>query len=1434
MIGSSGDSIYFSAAQMEPEMHPMMQIGMSFAPYAALAGASYYAMKSPVSKHAQETIFDYAHSLIMERAARTPMGLGNTFRIPELMSFFTSPHYKGMDIGRSVIDESQMVGHYTLGSEFFENKDSLKHLKTTIGDAAYENLEMRMSTSNFRFRLEQGFDERFSGKLIFEQFVERGELLPDEKGVVDPKTSKMHTVQDVIDRFVVSDSILPLPVSGHPPEALDALRTERVELQTQPIFNAAIQNTDAGIDPNKVFIARADDIEGASPKLARFGYMSGTGPSNVGGIQGFKNRTAVPFAYLTFGASRFNKVVKSTFEQIPIAGQIIESGLKTIGLNPYTKPGPFYKQYMNLGLKASAIGAAYLGLRTIDHYRRNFGVAGHLVASAGVSVAGAALVRKSLNEAQGNLSRTLPTRVGAGLFALQMMPGFSQGIKEGVATTLVNADIARSYVGKYTGLSGYRRTLEGLFPGISDPTVGAGVGVALAGLSYGNFGAYLNRNNKRVLPETIRNRIGFFAKQGGSVQIPKSESEHIQRKIFDMFSPRTTMEDVPVRKGPYEIYNQFEELLTSQKYKEVFEKTTGNLSYGKMSIQGRKSLHNLMQESSPLIAEIYDMSLPEAKMLGRKLYMGARVEGRIDFHEEYVEKNPLHKSLEGRLDEIGERYERSGFVGKIFERIEKFGAKSYHAFFGASLAGEEYEEISMRHGGKPALRRAGGLFAAGFGLHQLLTTGVFGSMDDPDDLKATYKGEKLVEVKRGRFWEGGGTPYSGMETNYFRPHQYHAMMTRSNEKSVWGDEHDVYNPISKFVLKNFTYHLEDKNYYERPYPISSPALESLPVIGPLLGATIGSLIKPPKFMHEDEFMQVNESGEVEFAYREEYGSPSSLGGTPPGKPLTPNDLLHRLGQIQYQSREIEGITGYGKNVIQKMMTGRETLGTMMPVMESSGRMDSSILNYWDMETGGALFMSEGLRRLLPRPRAEIERYNPIMNSMPSWLPDRFRRGDPYRSVAMGHTRLPGKGYEAVYPELEGTPGEEYPLIHKYKIMSDVAPKSHRTMTMRQELMEKRAAKATTDYENKMMDQIFEMHKQRLSSIKDFDFQENAIKIPGLSNLTSKVYKTGETVVRKAVAPAEYLIPAGFRPAQKLLGDTRGITETYEFDQMYGTPHAFWDAPIRDWLRPSMYSAMNALGWQGKPLHVQRREEVNEHFDKLQFIKYTNLAKQAVNQNDKQRYLKLASKTRVGVNPQGDALGIYMSLPDSEKKYFDAFANAKASERNRILELMPEDQAHLYQSVWNRIDTGGQQSLYAGSQVQLNEQEMMSQSMDLQGEMELPAADWVGWHKDVDLEDIKLKYVSSLGEDIHDYGKFNSQLRRLDRRPYLNQSEDFVYLQGMPDSRGALERLRDREGIDFRNLNIYNQKDGQSSSAYLNYNYDRSTEVGLGILERLGE
>lgn len=1423
MIGARNDNVYYSAAQMEPEMHPLIEMGMSLVPYGFIAGAGYYAMHKPLAQGSNQTIFDYASSLIKVKAANTPLGLGNTFRIPELMSFFTSPVFKGMQVEASSIDPESMVGKHSFSPEFFKTDEQKAFLRNAIGDQAYRDIELKLTSDNYRISIEQGLSQRGEASLIFEEIQRYGkEVDVDGKKVI-------RTIEEIVDAKVLTRNITPFENLGNQPEVLDLLSAEGVEQRMQPVGRAAVSNTDLNIDPEKLF--SYTDAEGRHI-ASTIGFVPSMRSDSQRGVQGLKNRLAVPLSYLTFGMSRFNKVVKATFDQAPVVGNILETGLKGMGLSPYSGPQPFYKQYMSLGLKASAIGAAYMGLRTIDHYRRNFGIGGHLIASAGVSVLGAALVKKSLERAGKSVSRTLPMRVGLGLFGVQMLPGFSQGIKEGLATTMVNADIARSYIGKYTGLSGYRRTVEGLFPGISDPTVGAFTGIALAGLSYANLGTYLIRNNKRILPEVIRNRIGFYNRPGSGVTTPMSEKEALTQKIHEAFSPRLPGEEIVQRPGLYAQYDNFEKLLTSDKYREFFNDFTKNKAYFEMGIRERGKLKGLIQKSAPLLAETYNINKKEADILSHKLFLGMKTEARVERYNEYIKNNPINTALIERLDEIDNRYQNSGFVGNVFKKVEQFGAKAYHAFFGASLQGEMFDEAMAADGRKTYLRRGGVLVAAGFFGHQLLTGGLFGSMEDPSELKDTYEGKKLVEVKRGRFWEGGGTPYSGMETNYFRPHMYHLMMTRSDEKSVWGDEHDVYNPISKFILKNFTYHLEEKNYYERPYPISSPAFEGLPIIGPLLGSTIGALIKPPKFMHEDEFMQVNQFGEVEFAYQEEYGSPASLGGDPPGKPITPNNLYARLGQIQYQQRELEGLTGYAKNVIQSAFTGRETLGTQLPIMASSGDMDSSILNYWDMETGGALFMSEAIRRILPRPKAEIEKYNPIMNSMPSWLPDRFRRGDPYRNIPMGQARLPGKGYEALYPELEGTPAEEYPLIHKYKISADVAPKSQNTMRMQQQLLERRAAGATTEYENQMMDEIFEMHRKRLSSIQDYDFHKNAITIPGLSEVTSSIYKTGETIVRKASAPAEYLIPGGFRPVQKLLGDTRDIVETYEYDQLYGTPHSFWDAPIRDWIRPSMYSAMNALGWQGKPLHVQRREEVNEHFDKLQFIKFTTLAKQATNPKDKQRYLRLASRTRSGVNPNGDAMSIYMSLPEAEKKYFDAFANASEGDRERILEMMPQDQAHLYQSIWNRIDTGNQQSLYAGSQVQFDEQAMMSKSMELQSEMQLPSPDWVGWHKDVDMEDIKLKYISSMGEDIHDYHKFDSSLRRVNRRGYLEGSESFVYMQGMPNSRTALNVLKERQNIDFNNLHLYNTNNGQPSTAYIEYNYDRTNEIGSQIRELL--
>lgn len=50
-------------------------------------------------------------------------------------------------------------------------------------------------------------------------------------------------------------------------------------------------------------------------------------------------------------------------------------------------------------------------------------------------------------------------------------------------------------------------------------------------------------------------------------------------------------------------------------------------------------------------------------------------------------------------------------------------------------------------------------------------------------------------------------------------------------------------------------------------------------------------------------------------------------------------------------------------------------------------------------------------------------------------------GDPCIKVDQGYARLPGAGYEALHPELEGIDPEYYPVIHRMRILADVAPYS---------------------------------------------------------------------------------------------------------------------------------------------------------------------------------------------------------------------------------------------------------------------------------------------------------------------------------------------------------------------------------------------------------
>ncbi|MHA2064315.1 MAG: hypothetical protein ACXABY_08040, partial [Candidatus Thorarchaeota archaeon] len=143
--------------------------------------------------------------------------------------------------------------------------------------------------------------------------------------------------------------------------------------------------------------------------------------------------------------------------------------------------------------------------------------------------------------------------------------------------------------------------------------------------------------------------------------------------------------------------------------------------------------------------------------------------------------------------------------------------------------------------------------------------------------------------------EAGGfvvhnSPYEGTSIRYWKPHWYRTLTTRAKHKALWGADEDQYNPIQKFLLEEFTYELERKNYYSRPYPITDQAFADVPFVGWLLSPTIGRLIKPARLMHQEDLVRVNDRGVTEVAdMRSSIASNpvGYLGGMEPQTPVSP-------------------------------------------------------------------------------------------------------------------------------------------------------------------------------------------------------------------------------------------------------------------------------------------------------------------------------------------------------------------------------------------------------------------------------------------------------------------------------------------------------------------------------------------------------------------
>lgn len=151
----------------------------------------------------------------------------------------------------------------------------------------------------------------------------------------------------------------------------------------------------------------------------------------------------------------------------------------------------------------------------------------------------------------------------------------------------------------------------------------------------------------------------------------------------------------------------------------------------------------------------------------------------------------------------------------------------------------------------------------------------------------------------------------------------------------------------------------------------------------------------------------------------------------------PNSSAYRLAETWKSATDVGGIYGFALS---------SNFGEFRPkvIIQSSTRMTGYKRRFWDEGLGGlGGELSEIYRRFLPNRWKLTKEYNPLPNTMPSWLPGQeyfidFLHGDPYVKITKGEMRLPGAGYESVnklHPDVFG----EYGALDRLKILGDVAP-----------------------------------------------------------------------------------------------------------------------------------------------------------------------------------------------------------------------------------------------------------------------------------------------------------------------------------------------------------------------------------------------------------
>jgi len=669
-----------------------------------------------------------------------------------------------------------------------------------------------------------------------------------------------------------------------------------------------------------------------------------------------------------------------------------------------------------------------------------------------------------------------------------------------------------------------------------------------------------------------------------------------------------------------------------------------------------------------------------------------------------------------------------------------------------------------------------GMIGAAIGVAATIPTllGKLGSKDSSKELRDTYDGKRKVEIKRGRFWTFGLEAFEGGDTKMFAPHWSVRALTQADWKGRMPQEY-IDNPLRQPLERLLDpYALEKKLDKDRPYAYWGPQDYGLGFVEQVLNP-LKQLMKPTTLAHpEGRYSGTSEPNPIP--------SPGSAGGygsfeevNPAAfspDPVTPGGPQSSAYNLYASLQDAAGFHGFLGGAVMSKMTGVKHPFQPMAQYSTSADITSVNRQYWDSDLGDMFGANEAYRRMNYHIDYGTEYISSnLQNTQPSWMPDKFKTGDPYAKIQMGDIRLPGTGYAALHPEMDGVAFENYDQIHRLNILNDVSPDSSQ---FEQTLMAVKNQQARGDLNQGAIDMLGEIMRQRdiIREGKQFDNGRGPL---GAYYLAMK--KIGRAL------PTENLYPIS--PVHKFAGPVDAATE-YRDKMVLDSTFKDWSSPISDYVIPSLNKTINTFSMTPYiPRSATRKYETEMYFQALQNKKNDNLEKQARFAEDSgssevaKYYRSAVKKTIFDVKVDADANEVASAYSMNKRSYIRGMLRSPDAD---ALKYVSPDIQNVLKAQWKKRQKNVLPENYTPTGPSIGA------SVDYQvAPNELPDNDHVSYAPGVNLNAFKTKVVNKMGENVRKYELWHKDEMasavldsRMDAGPMFNNNQSLMHMSSQID------------------------------------------------------